>query len=482
MIPLLLSDVRFHTIFLSFFAVLLLFPTFSPDIFAQNSSDQHMINGTDTVYSQFIPLYGTFSISMDYAISLDIHIPDVIRSGDSFDILITANTPGKITTTFLQDENILGVFEDGLKIGEEKTIEIPESWVGQVFAMPSIHIAPTVTGPATVTPESILFDSETTKQIQVFVDDDIGMSDSVILDLDTTIKMQNGGNINLGIVQIPLGEHTSDIQSKAITKQVNLKKIIPTNLHMQVKHGDLPEHVKVKSTITDDLQAPIKISTYSVEIYVDGVPHVSVQPNVWSEDIFVGSGTHNFQARFSETRDSDNIAITYTSSDSAIKTITVTSGNSSSAQIRCQQGMVLKEGQCREDNTSMFGVGGCLIATAAYGTELAPQVQMLREVRDNTLLSTASGTAFMTGFNQAYYLFSPTIADMERDNPFLKDAVRAVITPMISTLSIMTLAEKGSESQVLGLGISVIVLNLGMYLAAPAIIGFAISKHLKSKK
>lgn len=126
--------------------------------------------------------------------------------------------------------------------------------------------------------------------------------------------------------------------------------------------------------------------------------------------------------------------------------------------------------------------GGCLIATAAYGTELAPQVQFLREIRDNTVMSTSSGAAFMSGFNQLYYSFSPTIADMERDNPLFKETVKVLITPMISTLSIMTLAEDGSESQVMGLGISVIALNLGMYIAAPAIAGFAINKHLKSRK
>jgi hypothetical protein len=126
--------------------------------------------------------------------------------------------------------------------------------------------------------------------------------------------------------------------------------------------------------------------------------------------------------------------------------------------------------------------GGCLIATAAYGTELAPQVQFLREVRDNTVLSTASGTAFMSGFNSIYYSFAPSIADMERENPMFQEAVRAFITPMISTLSIMALADEGSEVEVLGLGISVIALNLGMYIAAPALIGFKVHNHIKSRK
>jgi hypothetical protein len=125
--------------------------------------------------------------------------------------------------------------------------------------------------------------------------------------------------------------------------------------------------------------------------------------------------------------------------------------------------------------------GGCLIATATYGTELAPQVQFLREVRDNTVMSTSSGAAFMTGFNQLYYSFSPTIADMEREHPMFQETVRLFITPLMSSLSLMTLAEDGNEAQVLGLGISVIALNLGLYLAAPAVVGFTVSKHLKSR-
>ena len=55
--------------------------------------------------------------------------------------------------------------------------------------------------------------------------------------------------------------------------------------------------------------------------------------------------------------------------------------------------------------------GGCLIATATYGSELAPQVQQLRELRDNQLLNTESGSVFMSTFNDVYYSFSPIIAD-----------------------------------------------------------------------
>jgi peptidyl-prolyl cis-trans isomerase B (cyclophilin B) len=113
--------------------------------------------------------------------------------------------------------------------------------------------------------------------------------------------------------------------------------------------------------------------------------------------------------------------------------------------------------------------GGCLIATAAYGSELAPQIQQLREIRDNTILSTQSGTTFMTGFNQFYYSFSPIVADLERENPVFKEVVKLAITPMLSTLSIMTLAEDGSEIEVLGLGLSVLALNFGIYFIIPTI-------------
>ena len=139
----------------------------------------------------------------------------------------------------------------------------------------------------------------------------------------------------------------------------------------------------------------------------------------------------------------------------------------------CGTGTVMKNGKCVVDKSTEEG-GGCLIATATYGSELAPQVQMLRELRDNQLLQTESGAFFMGIFNDIYYSFSPLIADYERENPYFKETVKISITPMINTLSIMENAE--TESEVLGLGLSVIALNLAMYLGAPAIVIVGIRK------
>jgi len=123
---------------------------------------------------------------------------------------------------------------------------------------------------------------------------------------------------------------------------------------------------------------------------------------------------------------------------------------------------------------------GCLIATAAFGTELAPQVQLLRETRDNVLFSTGSGTTFMAGFNEFYYTFSPAIADFERENAVFRELVRGTITPMLSTLSILNYVDINSESEMLGYGIGIILLNVGMYFVAPAIVITQIRKYLKS--
>ncbi|MDH3191210.1 MAG: peptidylprolyl isomerase, partial [Nitrosopumilus sp.] len=102
--------------------------------------------------------------------------------------------------------------------------------------------------------------------------------------------------------------------------------------------------------------------------------------------------------------------------------------------------------------------------------------QKLRELRDNTFLATKSGTAFITEFNQLYYSFSPTIADMERENPILKETIKIVLTPMLTSLSLLNHVDINSEQELLAYGIGIILVNIGMYFVAPTMIIYRIRK------
>ncbi len=114
--------------------------------------------------------------------------------------------------------------------------------------------------------------------------------------------------------------------------------------------------------------------------------------------------------------------------------------------------------------------GGCLIATAAFDSELSSQVQMLREVRDTKIMNTQVGVMFTSGFNQFYYSFSPAIADMERKSPLFKDMVKITITPLLAIISLLNNIEIDSESEMLGYGIGIISLNIGFYFVIPVVV------------
>ena len=130
-------------------------------------------------------------------------------------------------------------------------------------------------------------------------------------------------------------------------------------------------------------------------------------------------------------------------------------------------GEAMAQPDLSETSTEGDNGGGCLIATATFGSELAPQVQELRELRDNKILKTESGSAFMKSFNEFYYSFSPAVADLERENPIFKEGMKLTLTPMLTSLSILNSVDINSEEEMLGYGISLILLNVGMYAGIP---------------
>jgi hypothetical protein len=66
---------------------------------------------------------------------------------------------------------------------------------------------------------------------------------------------------------------------------------------------------------------------------------------------------------------------------------------------------------------------GCFIATAAYGSPTAEQIDALREFRDGVLLESGAGCQFV----DLYYRLSPPIADCMSGNSFLRTVVRELL-------------------------------------------------------
>ena len=136
----------------------------------------------------------------------------------------------------------------------------------------------------------------------------------------------------------------------------------------------------------------------------------------------------------------------------------------------------------KDSSSESAKYSGCLIATASFGSELSPQVQMLRETRDNVLLQTKSGAIFMTEFNQFYYSFSPTVAAWEKQNELFREIVKTIITPLVTTLSILNYIDIDSEIEMIIYGTGVILLNIGIYFAFPTFVVMRLKSYIKTKK
>src|ERR671910_2157901 len=122
----------------------------------------------------------------------------------------------------------------------------------------------------------------------------------------------------------------------------------------------------------------------------------------------------------------------YTFSNAGRVTLAANNINSESESAKID--LVVQQGSGNPNPQPQPTQSQCLIATAAFGSELTPQVQYLRYFRDNYILSTASGTAFMKVFDSVYYSFSPQIAEYERDQPWMQSTVKVALYPLFGIL------------------------------------------------
>jgi len=123
--------------------------------------------------------------------------------------------------------------------------------------------------------------------------------------------------------------------------------------------------------------------------------------------------------------------------------------------------------------TISIRVSPCIIATATYGSALAPQVQFLRNFRDREIMNTFAGSNFMVAFNAWYYSFSPTVAQYELQTPGAQAAARIILYPLMGILGLSELAfvsfGSASEFGALSAGLLAGALIGLTYLALPVL-------------
>jgi len=110
-----------------------------------------------------------------------------------------------------------------------------------------------------------------------------------------------------------------------------------------------------------------------------------------------------------------NVTVQVTSPTATTITSTITS--SSTAPSQSQQPM-------------------CLIATATYGSQAAPEVQLLRNFRDNSIMKTRAGYEFMVVFNAWYYSFSPFVARSITSNHIEQAIMKVALYPLVGILAL----------------------------------------------
>jgi len=123
----------------------------------------------------------------------------------------------------------------------------------------------------------------------------------------------------------------------------------------------------------------------------------------------------------------------------------------------------------------------CIIAQAAYGSDLAPDVQLLRTCRDQKLLSTFAGSQFMQIFNRFYYSFSPQVAEVVASNTLLADMTRILLGPLIQILKTIMLPPR-TETEITACGLLAAALIGATYLTPPIVILRAFARRREDAK
>jgi len=329
-----------------------------------------------------------------------------------------------------------------------------------------------------ITSESNRFDIEknNSESVIITVNGIDGFTGTVNLSANSTPA---GLSLSLNPVSVTLTE--SDPTKTAELTINSSNELGNFSIIVKGKNNGITKQVELMPTIVDELIPPttfdVQGSTSTMQLSKSNAPTETRTITIQGSGGFSGNvnlSTSPANSDFTASINPTSVSLSQSNpSPNAVLTVTFVGNPTVASSVK----VIATDGSATKTLTIPVN-GGCLIATAAYGSPLAAEVQMLREIRDTQLLQTESGTSFMQNFNAFYYTFSPTVAQWERDYPVFKEMVKTTITPLITSLSILQHVDINSESEMLFYGISLIMLNIGMYFVAPVVVIFKIKNML----
>jgi len=286
----------------------------------------HDVTVSGEIFAVKIPVLGTLRIIMEYSIDFEIQKPSSIEAGNSATVSILPRSGTLYTTGFLGNSD-LGTIPSRMDLGQRKSIPIVGAFGADIhiFALPTANIQSSVTGPATISPRSVNMDSTRVQDFQVHVQDNIGASNQIQVKFPVTLYIAASGGVDLILTEKDLDPVFIRLTTKTLTETISIYKNYNTQLSLQVSDGSRSGYIKVYPKLTYDYGNSL---SKTVAIYVDGAYKTTVSSNQWSGDINVGSGPHNIQAKFSESRSSNNNAITFLESQSNVDRFNVKSASS----------------------------------------------------------------------------------------------------------------------------------------------------------
>jgi hypothetical protein len=235
----------------------------------------------------------------------------------------------------------------------------------------------------------------------------------------------------------------------------------------------LPSNLFVSASCS--LSGGILSGGFTVASGASGSYTVTVQTNAGSGDSATTSFAVGGTATTATTATATTTATTFTTATTTPTTTSTITATTTATPTTTVQTSVVSTSTV-STATGPWTPPKCVIATATFGSEAAPAVQFLRGFRDNLVLKTTAGSAFMQVFNAWYYSFSPSVAQFIANNDPIRAPIRVILYPLLGVLGlssfVYSLFSGAPEFGVVMAGLVASSLIGLVYLTLPAIAGF----------